>query len=160
MENLLLCSRALYDKDLLDKTREIEELKNKINEMQRNICYHNYSNMGDPYLNRFYYWVDSVCDEDKPHYCVNCRRLMCDHLICDKQETIAECDECNMFSVILNATEKEKSLKICDYCSCFKQKRHALDTTCTCTPRRIPAQPDYDSDSDSDSSDGTIYEPK
>ena len=35
MENLLLCSRALYDKDLLDKTREIEEIRKKNKELRR-----------------------------------------------------------------------------------------------------------------------------
>ena len=32
MENLLLCSKTLYDKDLLDKTKEIEALKKEIEE--------------------------------------------------------------------------------------------------------------------------------
>ena len=35
MENLLLCSRTLYDKDLLDKTREIEELKKEIERLKK-----------------------------------------------------------------------------------------------------------------------------
>ena len=36
MENLLLCSKTLYDKDLLDKTKEIEALKKKIEELTKN----------------------------------------------------------------------------------------------------------------------------
>jgi len=133
MENLLLCSRALYDKDLLDKKREIEELKNKIKKMQRNICSHNYKDESDQ---RYYPWVDSDCGAgDNLHYCLYCKLQKCDHLISDKQETIARCPWCSIFSVILNATEEEKSLKICDVCYFIKEKRHALDTTCICCPK-------------------------
>ena len=56
-------------------------------------------------------------------------------MISDKQETIAKCNECDSFNVILNATEEEKQLKICDVCYFIKEKRHALDTTCICCPK-------------------------
>ena len=70
MENLLLCSRTLYDKDLLDKTREIEEirkeneeLKEKVKKMQFNICCHNYA---DECSQRYYPWVNGYCEENNP----------------------------------------------------------------------------------------------
>ena len=35
MDNLLLCSRTLYDKDILDKSREIEELRKENKELKK-----------------------------------------------------------------------------------------------------------------------------
>ena len=56
MENLLLCSRTLYDKDLLDKTKEIEKLRKENEELKKspiaelNIVF--YGHMRCPYCRK------------------------------------------------------------------------------------------------------------
>jgi len=125
MENFLLCSRILYDKDLLDKTKEIENLKK-----ERREAWGDYYKLENIFLEHYY-----CSDRDKIHYCNHCSTWLCRHVISEETENMAKCGLCDTVCVYLNAEEQEidgsfevswtiwfKERKQCPMCGEIKEK--------------------------------------
>ena len=85
-----------------------DELKEKIDKLHINICSHNYA---DKCTQKYYPWVDSDCVEN-PHYCLPCKKWICDHAIYKNSDGEDVCRICSAFnSIIFNATEEDTKRK-------------------------------------------------